>query len=128
MKLQNKRCIECGRSDRPWFSKKRCKGCAAKGYEKIETKRAPIAKLSDKRKSDQAKYLKLRLEFLNNNQMCQVGVFNCSGFATDIHHTFSGKDRNKYFLDESTWLGTCRSCHNWVHENSKKARELGLLK
>ena len=27
IKAKNKVCIECGRDDQPWFSKKRCRGC-----------------------------------------------------------------------------------------------------
>jgi hypothetical protein len=34
IKAKNKKCIECGREDQPWFSKKRCKSCAAKSYGK----------------------------------------------------------------------------------------------
>jgi predicted metal-binding protein len=26
----------------------------------------------------------------------------------------------------STWLAVCRSCHEWITENSKEAIELGL--
>ena len=33
MKVKNKKCIECGREDQPWFSKKRCKFCAQKSYK-----------------------------------------------------------------------------------------------
>ena len=28
MTAKNKKCTSCGREDQPWFSKKRCKGCA----------------------------------------------------------------------------------------------------
>lgn len=34
LKAKNKKCIECGREDMPWFSKKRCKFCASKSYAK----------------------------------------------------------------------------------------------
>lgn len=37
IKLKNKTCIICGREDQPWFSKKRCKGCASKSYAKAST-------------------------------------------------------------------------------------------
>lgn len=42
---KNKKCIECGRDDRPWFSNKRCKSCAEKSYGKPK-------QVSDKRKSN----------------------------------------------------------------------------
>ena len=34
MQLKNKRCIECGKEDQPWFSKKRCMSCSRKSYGK----------------------------------------------------------------------------------------------
>ena len=34
IKSKNKTCIECGREDQPWFSKKRCKNCASRSYKK----------------------------------------------------------------------------------------------
>ncbi len=129
IKLRNKKCIICGREDKPWFSKKRCKSCASKSYSKSTVKHTPIPKQSAKRKVDNVQYLKLRLEFLNKNQKCQM---NCSGecteFATDVHHLYSGKDRNKYFLVVETWMASCRQCHDWVHYFSKEAREIRLLK
>lgn len=41
IKAKNKVCIECGRDDQPWFSKKRCRGCAIASSSGI--KRKPIA-------------------------------------------------------------------------------------
>lgn len=41
IKAKNKVCIECGRDDQPWFSKKRCRGCAVSSSSGI--KRKPIA-------------------------------------------------------------------------------------
>ena len=41
IKAKNKACIECGRDDQPWFSKKRCRGCAIAASSGI--KRKPIA-------------------------------------------------------------------------------------
>jgi hypothetical protein len=31
---KNKKCTVCGRDDQPWFSKRRCKGCAMQSYKK----------------------------------------------------------------------------------------------
>lgn len=85
----------------------------------------PIPKQSEKRKKDTAIYLKKRIEFLNENPICQV----CNTrSATECHHTFSAKDRGKYYLDQTTWMAVCRTCHNWIHDKSKEARELGFLR
>lgn len=86
----------------------------------------PIAKRSKKRIEDDKVYFKKRKAFLAlpENKICNV-----SGLpAVEIHHIFSGKDRDKYYLDESTWMAVSRKGHNWIHEHSKEARELGYLK
>lgn len=85
-----------------------------------------IPKVSDKRKVDNAKYLVLRIEFLGKkeNQICPITKYP----ATEIHHTYCGKDRAKYYLDTTTWIAVSRDGHNWIHDNPKEARELGFLK
>ncbi len=93
---------------------------------KVEKKKpAPIKKLSDKRANENKEYLTLRKVFLESHPICQI---NQDGKAVDVHHTYSGKDRAKHFLDVKTWLAVCRDCHNWIHNNPIDARELGYLK
>jgi hypothetical protein len=48
--------------------------------------------------------------------------------TSEIHHSYSGKDRDKYYLDTTTWYAVERCCHDWCHANPKEARELGYLK
>jgi hypothetical protein len=72
--------------------------------------------------------LKLRNRFLTQNHLCQLAVAGCTNGATDVHHKFSGSDRDTYYLIQSTWLAVCRACHSWIHENPEKARILGHLK
>ena len=50
------------------------------------------------------------------------------GKETEVHHMFDGSDRDKYFLNVTTWLAICRGCHNWVHSHAKEAKDLGFLK
>ena len=85
-----------------------------------------IPKVSEKRKIENLKYSVLRVEFLGKkeNQICPITKYP----ATEIHHTYCGKDRAKYYLDVSTWLAVSRDGHNWIHDNPKEARELGYLK
>ena len=89
-------------------------------------KQKPIPLMSKKRKIENAQYIVLRAEFLGKkeNQVCPITRQQ----ATEIHHSYSGKDRAKYFLDTSTWIGVSRDGHNWIHDNPKEARELGYLK
>ena len=84
-----------------------------------------IPKVSDKRKIEDLKYKVLRIEFLGKpeNRICPITGWE----TTDVHHKWSGKDRAKYFLDTNTWLAVSRDGHNWIHDNSKEARELGFL-
>lgn len=50
MTLKNKTCIECGRSDLPHFSNKRCLYCARKSYKK------PLSVFKKKEKSELDNY------------------------------------------------------------------------
>ena len=87
-----------------------------------------IPLVSSKRKKKDVEYLKLRERFLNENPVCQVSVTGCMNGASDVHHTRSGSDRNVYYLIQSTWMASCRACHQWIHLNPEKARILGYLK
>jgi len=86
----------------------------------------PIPKVSAKRKIENLKYSALRIEFLGKkeNRICPI----TKQPTTEVHHTYCGKDRAKYYLDVSTWLAVSRKGHNWIHDNPKEARELGFLK
>ena len=85
-----------------------------------------IPKVSEKRKIEDLKYRVLRIEFLGKkeNQICPITKWP----ATEIHHTYCGKDRAKYYLDTSTWIAVSRDGHNWIHDNPKEARDKGFLK
>jgi hypothetical protein len=57
-----------------------------------------------------------------------IKVNGCSHNATDIHHTYAGSNRDAFYLVQSTWLGACRNCHDWVHANPAEARTMNWLK
>ena len=42
-----------------------------------------------------------------------------------VHH-MRGRIQDR-LLDDTHWLATCRRCHDWIHQNPKQARALGLL-
>ncbi len=97
-------------------------------YEKQNAKvvnKKPIRKVSPKRELDEIIYKSEKLKFfmIPKNKICPI----TGKEAVEVHHKWSGKDRNKYFLDTSTWLGVSRSGHLWIHNNPKEARELGYL-
>jgi len=99
-----------------------CNLAYARGYNKP---RKAIPKVSKKRAEKDKVYLQLRKEFLTKNPKCMICNFNK---PTDIHHTRIGANRNKYYLEVDTWMALCRNCHNDVHDNPKKSRELGYIK
>ncbi|MEK6882702.1 MAG: hypothetical protein AABY22_23975 [Nanoarchaeota archaeon] len=99
-----------------------------KPEKKEKSKPKRIAPRSAKRIEDNKEYLVKKDLFLETHKICEAGKEECAKHAVEVHHTYSGKDRDKYFLDESTWLAVCRHCHDWIHINSKEARKLGLLK
>lgn len=87
-----------------------------------------IPQVSSKRKKKDAEYSKLRQRYLTENPLCMIKVKGCTHFATDVHHTFNGANRDAFYLVQSTWMSLCRNCHDWVHLHSKEAREMGWLK
>lgn len=85
----------------------------------IEKKqRKNISKVSKKRKAQNVLYLHKKKQFLDKNPFCQKRLPGCLYNACDIHHLKGGKDRSKTFLDESTWMGVCRSCHILIHDKN----------
>jgi len=81
-------------------------------------------RINKQKKKNDYTYSKLRKEFLKNNDLCEAHITGiCTIKATDIHHM---KGRGVYYLKQSTWLPVCRSCHIWIEEQPKKAKELGF--
>lgn len=95
-----------------------------------QKQRTPISPRSSKRARQDIAYSALRKSFLDAHPACMINIPGiCSGKRTNqVHHSYSGKDRDKYYLDTTTWFATEDNCHRWVHENPKEARELGVLK
>lgn len=95
---------------------------------KEKKKLKPIPKESKKRKVENKEYKTLRKVYLGNHRECKVNFAGCTGAAKEIHHSYSGKDRNKHFLNILTWIPVCRKCHAKIHNDPAKARKLNLLK
>lgn len=96
--------------------------------EKKKPKPKPIPKESKKRKVENKEYKTLRKVYLENHKECEVRFPGCGKKSVDVHHSYSGKDRNKHFLDILSWIPVCRKCHAEIHNDSAKARKLNLLK
>jgi hypothetical protein len=138
IKSKLKICDGCGLEKHIWKSSgtggfKYCKYCwsCQKAIDTDSSQKPTdykIPQVSSKKKKKDAEYLKLRERFLTENPICQVSVAGCMHGASDVHHTRSGSDRNVYYLIQSTWMASCRACHQWIHLNPEKARILGYLK
>jgi len=129
--MKAKKCKNCQKEFTPTHSslEKFCSfPCAKEGRNPDLKLKAvyKIPKVSKKRQVEQLQYQVLRTEFLSKpeNKICPI----TNQQAIEVHHTYCGKDRAKYYLDVSTWLAVSRDGHNWIHDNPKKSRELGFLK
>lgn len=133
MQAKKKICSGCDTEQYIWKrheGEPYCKQCWSTHKSKELTGKPTgiIPKVSSKRKKKDEEYSKLRARFLTENSMCQVSVAGCTHYATDVHHTYAGSDREAFYLVQSTWKAACRNCHDYIHGNPSKARALGWLK
>lgn len=84
--------------------------------------RTPLAKESDKRKSEKVEYAEKRKAYLAVHPFCQFK--GCMKLASEIHHRAK---RGSNYLDASTFMAICRNHHRFLHDNPNEAREMGLL-
>lgn len=90
-----------------------------------------IAPMSERMKSRNAEYRKVRDAFLKEYPFCGACGFiqnlNRRGahYATEVHH-LNGR-AGKLITDTDKFLSVCRPAHIWIDANREKARELGLL-
>jgi hypothetical protein len=122
-----KKCAGCGEDKSIWknyLGEKFCKDCWYKKEPISHPKqKTPLKGKSDKRNVLDQLYSKLRKEFLIKNPYCQAKLQGCSAIATDVHHK---KGRGSYYLDQNTWIGLCRACHQWITDHNSDAIKMGL--
>lgn len=132
IKPKLKTCAACGHDKVIWKNfegNKFCKDCWFKQEPvKIPTPSKALKPVSDKRKPLDQLYSKLRVEFLSlpENFTCRAKLPGCmrtTGQDLTIHHT---KGRGKFYLDTTTWIPLCLTCHRWVEEHPTQAKELEL--
>lgn len=109
-------CNGCKKEKPIWKSfgkEKYCKEC---------WKRKSIAKPKNR------EYSNKRKKFLSIHPKCEARLPGCMSDATDVHHCYSGIDREEHFLDDNTWKAVCRNCHNIIHNvlSSEEAADLKL--
>lgn len=101
--------------------------------QKQPTKRAPapprkaLRRQSKRMAREMDAYHGQRAVFLQRYPICAAcltrGINPAP--AVQIHHA-RGRI-GKLLRDERFWIGTCAECHDWIHQNARAARELGLL-
>lgn len=130
---KKKLCSGCNQMTYIWKNvagNKLCKECATTGVAvKPNIKAKPIPPRSQNRSKEERLYSAKRIIFLQEHPMCEAHLPGiCKEYSSEVHHKYSGKDREEFFIDEKTWMAICRNCHNWIHNNSRDARKLGFLK
>ncbi len=88
-------------------------------------KRTPLRKMSKAKAREHRKYILARARALPG-KICEWPGETCINCADDIHH-LKGR-RGKMLTDERYWTFLCRGHHRWIHDNTRSARALGLLR
>jgi hypothetical protein len=84
----------------------------------------PIKQRSDKRSAEEKEYGRERQKFLRAHKSCVAKLSGCKGRSCDIHHM---KGRiGTLLLEQKYWISVCRECHEWIENNPKDAKLLGL--
>ena len=132
MQVKLKKCANCNLDKVIWKNhegKKYCKDCWYSDQTlKTPSNKRPIKPKSDKKDILDVLYSKMRKEFLSEpqNSTCKAKLPGCMGQFKEnltVHHT---KGRGLYYLDKTTWIPLCLSCHEWVETHPKEAREMNL--
>lgn len=90
-------------------------------------RRAPIAKVSTKRREWLREYRAARIETLaRDGYVCRAQLPGCTRFANEVHHLAGrvGKDAN----DHDNLISLCASCHRQVTLHEVDVYALGLAK
>lgn len=138
MKTKLKTCSGCQKPKPIWKNvmtedgrMRFCKGCYQNWSTQNQVSRPkptskPIRPRSSKRSKQEKLYSAKRALFLAEHPHCEIPVPGiCTHKATDIHHV-DGRVEDK-LTDENGFKAACRKCHQWTHNNSEAARELGYL-
>lgn len=128
MQAKKKTCAGCNQEKYIWKADGRLKYCKECWYrtgvaKQPTIKSKPIRQRSKKKTSLDSVYTEMRKSFMEKHPMCQAKLNKCSINSTDVHHK---KGRGPSYLDVTTWLSVCRTCHIYIEEHPKEAIELGL--
>lgn len=118
----HERCISKETENENKLLEKRAK-LIEKAKNKNQEPRKLPNKVSPKREELNKEYFKLVEQFKKDNPECKANVNEyCTKTTDDPHHK---KGRGKFLLDVSSWLPVCRSCHQFLEQHPKEAKEKG---
>lgn len=109
----------------------RCNEAQKRAKKGLPTKRPPLNQRSEKREKLDALYSIVSKQYLKDHPKCEANIQGvCSFVSKDIHHLYSGANRSKYYIDETTFKAVCRNCHTHIHSSmsADEAISLGLKK
>lgn len=66
-------------------------------------------------------------ELLANHPACSARLQGCSRRATEVHE-MKTRARGGSITDRGNCVTLCRSCHSWITNHPRQAKELGWLK
>jgi len=83
----------------------------------------PIARQSEKRKTEQPKYKKIVKEMLAQNPNCEIKSPVCTGKAQGLNHKQKRSPKN--LLDKANLERSCNACNLYIEEHPDWAQENG---
>jgi 5-methylcytosine-specific restriction endonuclease McrA len=87
-------------------------------------RRTRLKPVSKKRAKQNVEYLRLRDRFLYQNPFCMAKVpGTCGHWSVELHHMVGRV--GEMLLNEEHIMAICSSCHRWIHDNPKEAKEKG---
>ena len=78
---------------------------------------------SKKRAKQERDYAKLRVQFLQDNPVCQIQVEGCTNRSEQVHHK-RGR-LGDLLTDVRYFCATCDNCHKWAENNPLEAKKIG---
>lgn len=94
--------------------------------EKGKPSRSTAKPVSKKQAKALREYSKISKAFLAEHEMCEIQSPECTGKATEIHHT---KGRiGALLIDTKYFMASCSCCNQYVEKHDAWARENGFKK
>lgn len=118
IKPKNKPCVVCGKSDQPWWSKKRCKSCAQQSYAK--TKQTGIKKGVYKPTGERSLFLDIHAQgvrcFITDEPLIE---FNVANYA----HLLNKKNFKEFRLERRNIIPMCFKAHYLLDFGTEEQRQ-----